>query len=365
MTCSVIQFGENNFAALADNYTYSSQNATSPFTNSQNDFLAKPWIPTGYFGIDNKKIYINDGTDKEATINGDFTTPAALATEIQTQLNAASSNWAVSYSGDYKFIISNSGTVTLRLSETTDSIMDLIGFTTISDISGTTFTANRQINHTSEFVRYDLGGIIPVDMVAILSDKNSGLDISSFADVRLQGNNLDEWDAPPLDQVLTPSDSGIFYFFEETQRYRYYRIVIQDKQNPRGPEALKIGHIYLGPTVKMTNKNIQSGFEEKIIDPSTRQTSDDGTLYHDEKFKYSVFSGLNLLYLSRSDKDNFKRIFKKVGITRPFFISFDPQLQISDTHPEFTKFVVFEKEPSFSHVKTDIFSASFELREII
>lgn len=92
----------------------------------------------------NDRLYINDGSAVAVTLTaGSYATGALLATEVQTQLNAASSNWACTYSvSTRKFTISRSaGTAQLLWStgvagSTARSVAVTLGF-----IHGTDKTA--------------------------------------------------------------------------------------------------------------------------------------------------------------------------------------------------------------------------------
>jgi hypothetical protein len=373
MTCKKVRFMENNHAELTSGQiTYSSQLASFPFTNAINKFRSKLWKPSGMFEIDatNNKLYINDGSDKTITIDSDtYDTPALLATEIQTKLNAASANWTVSYDsggGTYKFTISNTGSVTLRFSVTTNAIWDDIGYVWSVDITGTSFVAGETRCHTSEFVIFDLGYSANIEFVSILGPLDELFSLTSQATIKIQGNNLNKWDTPPFDVTLTRTPEGIFQFFDAytDTNYRYWRFYIQDRLNPAGPSGISIGHIYLGDYVTLTNRNIANGIEVTIVDPSVKSTSENGAIYFDEKTQYTRFDALNIQHSDKTDRMVIKDMFEKLGTYTPFYISIDPGDNITDDQ-ELTKYVVFDAPPRFNHVIGEYFSIAFSLREVV
>lgn len=129
-----IRFMRNNLISLSVNsFTFSSETTGFEAANVLNTNRSETWKPSGNFTIDstNNIIYINDGSNKDIAITeGNYATPDLMATEIQTKLNASSSNWTVSYDtggGTFKFTISNTSSVTLRLSSTTNAVWDTIG----------------------------------------------------------------------------------------------------------------------------------------------------------------------------------------------------------------------------------------------
>lgn len=376
-----IRFAENNHAELTNQaIDYSSQLSSFPFTNAINKFRSKVWKPSGYFRVvstqtngvnPNNKIYINDGSNKTATVaTGEYTTPTLLCTAIASALNAVSSAWTCTYdtAGEtYKFTIAHTGSATLRLSQTTDSIASMIGFTSLTDQTGVSFEANEQRNHLYEEVIFDLGYITPITFFALIGPLDEVFSISNSATITLQGNNLNEWNSPPFELVIDHNDKGCMRFLDDQDdtSFRYWRVEIDDKYNSGGPNAISIGHLYLGDYSTVTSRNVASGFSKALSDPSNRSISENGAIYFDRKTKYTVFTGINLDFMSRADKDTIRGIFEILGTTTPFYLSLDPTNAISDSIDEFTKYVIFDREPTYNHVKTDTFSIGMDFREVL
>lgn len=365
-----VRFAENNFAELiTPSIEYSSQLSAFPFSNCINRFRSKLWKPSGNFTVtdSNNKLYINDGTNKTITLtNANYATPALFATHVQTQLNASSSNWTVTHTtGSYRFLITHTGSATLRLSQTTNSVWDTMGYMGITDITGTSFPADDQRNHTSEYCVFDVGYQADITFFAVIGPLQYIFPISNTATVTLKANNLDQWDIVPLSITLTRTDSGIFKFLDDIvdNRFRYWRFEYEDKRNANGPSGVSIGHIYLGDYLTLENRNISIGFDKQLVDPSNSKESENGALYFDRRTKFSTFSNLTLQYLERSDKDMMEDIFNRLGIYTPFYLSLDPQMAISDSAGEFTKYVTFESPPDFSHIIFDKFNMQMNFRE--
>lgn len=369
-----VRFSENNYAALtAAQIQVSSELASFPIENLINPFRSRAFKFAGRFTITSttNKLYINDGGDKTVTLTaGEYTTPDALATELQTQLNSASSNWTVTYDtggGTYRFVISNTGSVTLRLSVSTDAVWTTIGFTTITNQIGTSFTANEQRNHyPNETITFDMGFNADMGFFGLIGALDEVFTISTSATVRLLGSNLDEWTAPPFDQTLSIQDTGILQFLDDIESaYRFWRLEVTDLYNPNGNQGISLGFLYLGDYVTLTNRNISLGFSKGQIDPSEIQESESGVLHFDVKTKYEIFEGLRIGLLDRADKDALEKMYNKLGSTTPFFISLDPTLCITDELRELTKYVVFNNAPRLLHIISDTFSMSLSLREVV
>lgn len=369
-----IRFMTNNFAALtAGQITASSELSSFPKENATNVFRSKLWKPSGHFLIDdtNNKLYINDGTQKTVTlVNASYTTPELLADHIETQLNLSSSGWSVDYNnsvGEYKFRIVHASAHVLEVSNPTNATWSAIGFTGSSDITiNTAATASEQRNHTSEYITYDFGFNASVEFFAALGPLGENFSPSNTATIKLYANNLNEWNSPPLDITLENSAEGILEFLEiEDTGYRYWRLEITDKYNPGGPQALSIGHLYLGDYLTLVARNIKRDFAFKINDPTETTQSEAGALYFDKRTKFHTFSSLSINYLDKNQRDLLMQLFYDVGISTPFYVSLDPSLCINNKISDQTKYVVFSKEPSWVHVHNGLYNMSFEVREVL
>jgi hypothetical protein len=233
------------------------------------------------------------------------------------------------------------------------------------NLTGTSFPAHDQRNHTSEWCTFDVGYPADITFFAVIGPLQYAFGLSSASNITLKANNLDEWDTVPLSITLTSIDAGIFYFLDSIadNRYRYWRFEYEDKRNPLGPEGISIGHIYLGDYITLANRNISMGFTKVLTDPSDFKESENGALYFDKRTKYGLFTGLNLQYLERADKDILEDMFNRLGIYTPFYLSLDPQYKISSSMGEFTKYVTFTESPDFNHVIYDKFNMSLSFRE--
>lgn len=374
-----IRFMANNLAALSKNsLTVSSEVSGFEGTNALNNFRSSTWKCSGHFeisdgsaaydGSQNDQLYINDGSNKTITVTaGNYTTPAALATQIQTDLNTSSSGWTCTYdSTTNKFTIGNSSSVTLRLSQSTNSIWDDLGYTTSSDLTGTSFESTENRIHTSEYLRFDMGWQTPIDFTALISDISKSFPLSSTATVTLKANNIDtNWGSAPFSQTLTVTDKGVFVFQNDTDaKYRFWRLEIVDRTNTGGV-GIELGQVYLGSWQTLTSRNVSTGFAESLSDPSVRSESEAGVLYFDKRSKFTRFSDLRIENIGSADMAIIKDVFNNVGKTSPFYVTLDPLTSINSDITVYTKYVLFDSEPIYENIMKDVFSTTLQLREVI
>ena len=369
-----IRFMDNNFAELiTSSIAKTSELSSFPFTNAINKFRSRVWKPAGNFTItldSNDLLYINDGADKTVTLTAGDYTYSTLASHIETQLNASSSGWTCTYDtagGTYKFTIGNSGSVTLRLSETTEAVWNTLGFVTSTDLTGTSFPANEQRNHTSEHVTFDLGYNAEMTFFAMIGPLDEVFSISGNATVTLSASNLNQWDAPPFSLSLSRTDKGIYRFLDDQSdtAYRFWRVEIVDKFNSGGPEGISIGNIYLGDYTTLTTRNIEQGFNISDVDPSKTFVSESGALHFDEKTKYSNLSSIVLPFLSQTEKDDILNLYENLGTTTPFYVALDPLENTITNLYDLTKYVIFASPPTVNHIKTSTYTIGMQFRELV
>mgnify|MGYP001562448821 CR=1 FL=1 len=369
-----IRFMANNLVSLNVNaFTFSTESVGFEAANALDDFRSSTWKGAGFFEIKatNNKLYFNDGSDRTATIVvANYLTPAAMATEIQTQMNAVSSGYTVTFDSageTYKFTITKGSSFTLQLVTTTNAIWSTIGFTGTANQSATSHVSNEQRNHTNEFLKFDLGYQAPIDFIGVVGPADAQFPLSTNATVTLQGNNIDDFTSPPFSQTLTVTTKGIFKFFDNSSdnRYRYWRFNIIDKYNTAGPAGIQIGNIYMGSYITLNNTNVGKAFEYNLNDPSSSSESEAGVIYFDKRTKYRVLSSLPIFALNEADRESVEKVFKSVGKTTPFYISVDPTLLLTDLIEDFTMFGVFIDSPSYQHIVRGLFQTNLAIRELI
>ncbi len=367
-----IRFADNNLAASsAATVTASSAQAAYPIANLTNSFRFKTWKPAGNFTISsaNNKIYIGDGSNKTVTLSSANYTYATLATHIQTQLNASSSNWTVSYSTTtFKFTIGrSSGTATLRFTQTTGAAWDTLGYTGVADTSaGTGLAADEVRNHTSEYVDIDLGVASAQTFFAALGPLGEVFSVSDTATVHLYGNTTSDMTSPALSVTLTPDTHGIYKWIDDNAdtTYRYWRFQFVDRLNSAGPLSFNFGHLYLGDHTTVTTQNVGTGVDVKLVDTAEEVTSETGACFYSTGYKFQTFDSVSIDYLTASEVSELKQAFYDLGRSSAFYVSFDPTLAVSETLSDLTRYVVFSGDPSFTHIMAGMYSVRMAFKEV-
>ena len=356
----------NNF--LENGFTFSSEQAAFPASNIFHPSRSRFWKPAGNFEITsaNSKLYINDGTNKTVTLTTGSYIYSTLATHIQTQLNAASTNWVVTYDSSltFKFTISrSSGTNVLRKSQTTDAAWDTLGFVGATDLTGGPFIADEQRIHTSEWIQCDMGVPQKPTFFALISAIDDVFPLSDSATVKVQANNIDYWLSPPVDITVEVTSLGAFNVMEDIGGYRYHRIEIIDRLNYLGPEGIRLSNAYIGDHVTVTATNIARGFVKELVDPSIPLQSESGSLYFQTRPRYLSIGNCIIQLLNGQEQREMEQTLYDLGIRTPFFISIDPGTEITESLEELTRYMIMTRAPKLSHVFRDYFDVDWDMRE--
>lgn len=373
MTNYRARFMANNFIDSTVSYTYSSQaSATYAISNTLNQARSKAARFGGNFTVTalNNLIYINDGSNKTATLTAGNYTYATLATHVQTQLNAVSSLWTCTYDfsgGTFKFTIAHTGSATLRLTQTSTAAWDMLGYTGVADRTGTSFVADEQRNHTEEWIRYDFLLAQTVTFFAAVGRIDRAFGLSAGAVVRVQANNVDSWTAPTLDVTVTAGDRGLFRFFDDIAdtAFRYWRFKIVDRLNTCGPTGFEVGHVYIGDYETFTTTNISTGYQRTRVDPSSSQESQSGVRYFLKRPTYRVFQSMSVEQIPDADRVVMESLYESVGQTTSFYFSLDPTLVLTSDLSDMTAYVNFASDLQISNVWRNYFMMNFELREAV
>jgi hypothetical protein len=341
--------------------------ASFPFSNMLDDARFKITRFTGSFIIEtsNSSLYANDGSDIIIQISTGQYTASQLATEIQTELNAVSSNWTVTYStSTYRFTVDrSSGTKILRLSSTSNSIWDTLGYT--GSVDQTAGVADEQRNHSKEFIEVDLGtNANEVGFFGLVAPPNMTNPISDNATVELLASNLQNWSAPARTITLQSNDFGVYGFLDdENSRYRYWRFELTDRKNINGP-TWDFSNIYLGTYTTLANRNVNSGFTKTWIDPSDVSQAGSGATYANIKQRYLQLNSLTINYMDQSDRKKLEQLCYDFGQHKPFWIALDPVEECS-TIDELTRYVYFNGNPTFNHFRNSVYSMAFGVRDAL
>lgn len=376
-TCQA-RFMDNNYNTENGDdvaITKSSELAAFPASNARNTLRSRVWKPAGNFTVttSNRNLYINDGSDKTVTLTAGSYTYSTLASHIQTQLNSSSSSWVCTYDfsgGTFKFTINRtSGTKALRFSQTSNAAWDMLGYTQTADSTSGPWVAEEQRNHTEEWYLIDCKAPLEVLFAAVIGPISEAFSVSQSGTIKIQANNINSWSSPEVDQSFSLSDRGAFKFLddlEETDRiYRYWRIYIQDRLNPIGPEGFKIGHIYVGDYRTLSLTNVARGFTKTMVDPSDKSYSESGSQFTNVKSKYRRFSQMAIQNISGDEHRTFEQVFVDLGVGSHFYFSLDPTLFASETLDELTFYALFENAPTLRHLHLDYYQVVFDLREAV
>jgi hypothetical protein len=355
---------------LLANLFKSSEKAGYPISNIQDPFRNKIWRSNGSFQItvNNNILVINDGTVKLITLTGGiYSSPSLFAIQLQTDLNASSSGFTVSYSTvTLKFTISRSSAFSLLWSDSRTTCTDTLGFNNVDDTGSMSYEGHElRVCWPAEWITFDLGIVDNPKAIFIIDSQDSDIKIQAWTQTLLQGAISNSWN--------TPENLAISYhhqlmgsinmagLFEDGKRY--FRLYIPDFNNPYG--YIQLGKVYLGDAYEIEGSDIQREFPETYVDLSNLERAISGEIYADEKASYHIFGSIQINLCNKNDVDYIKDVWERHKTFKPFFISFDSSLKVTNNLSEWTKYVRFTASPEFTTVTCDAFNISMQVEEVL
>jgi len=395
---SRLRFCNNNFT-YKSLFTVSSEHSLYPKSNLQTPQRFQQWSPTGIFEITSANNIIAVAGTQVVLTDGIYTGTALaahMAAEMNSQAPAPSTvpanlglgtGYGYNYDPDltitgapdtyissynattYKFYFAVTlGILQLDISFTANAVWDMIGFIGNTDRASIVGMETDQIRiHGHERMDWDLSTPIQTTFFAAIARRNEDFPLSASAVVTLRADNvpMTVGVTAAFERVLEVTSDGVMAFLDDEPdtKYRHWQLIIQDRTNPAGPSALKIGVVYLGDYITLSKRGLKRGFSKKQIDPSLKNTAESGAVYYKLKNKYWTFSNLSTDFLKEADRLELEQLFEDVGNHTPLFISFDPTLCASQSLHELTKYSRFHGDPTLVQIKGDVYSMSFNTIE--
>lgn len=358
---------------LTATITAFSEQASFPKENIQNPLRPRVWRSETNYDItaaNNAIDFDEGGGELNATVAALNYDAAGLATAIKTALEAAGAEtYTVTYSsttGKWTLTSDTGGTFSLLWSTGTNTATTIggsIGFDTSSDdTAALTYTGDFIAIHTTDGLIFDLGSAKSIDSFVLVFDAVDGSKFTSSAIIRLLGNSVNAWGAPPVD-VTVGFDSTyetFSHFFTTPEVYQFWRIFITDPQNPN--IFIELSKVILGGATQLTQLP-QIGFQDIREDQSDIFRTKFGQKYADI---YPIIRSMVFSYsaLDKVDSETLQQLWEVHGIHTPLTIVLDPLATTFDKD-RFLIYGCFMGSLEATNVFNQFFDTEFEIIEAL
>jgi hypothetical protein len=367
----------------APNKYSSSADADYPVSNVYDlSRRRRVWRTDGYWKIvsgDNTIVFRESvGVDLTATITADeYTSDTLFFAAVKAALEAA---------GDSTYTVERDAT-TSRIKITSNGLggggifqlmwtnaasadmAGILGFSTASDDTGAlNYTADLLRIHTEEWLKWDFGfALNPTGFIAV-GDRNSPLNISPTATIKLQASSTDSWTSPEEEFTLTYHDYVLAKINTDgialvnTSGYRYWRLQIIDNDNPDG--YIELGCVFLGDHQDLSRGCPEFPLDAQNLDLSRVEFSEAGQAMSSKLPQSQRFS-LAWAKLDNASLADLMTVWDSFGLHTQFFIALDNNNAFSSDSRDWIKLVRFEDEPIPRLLSPGNWSYQWNLREAL
>ena len=325
------RFAWQNFCSLGGAViTVSSAQSTYPKAYLKDQHPGIRWrskVGWNIIASYNDKLDITEATTGDAIatlVAGNYATGALMATQLQTQINAAATDntYTVTYStATFKFTIARAtGADAFGLewdggASAATSCGEDIGFDTDADDTGeTTYTGDDACYKSREYIVIDLGVARDVKAIGFYASN-----LASTDTVTIEADSTTTFtpDYGPTTVAVSGDDRFVWITAES---YRYWRFVIDDIGNVDGYTELGVPWLssYTEP-----GRGVEQRYKEPRQELSRIAVADQGSHYVDIK---NTRKGYQILFrqLSNNDRVALESFADYVASGRNFFFGYDP-----------------------------------------
>jgi len=329
-----VKIGLENYLKtdLFNALSVSSELAAFPASNLWNNKRrTKVWRSANHWTVSTgaNEIVFNDGGGNftAALTVGEYADDSSFLALIKAQMEAVGGGTytVIKDTGNRIRISSSLGTFNILWTNVGSTAADLLGFNVGADDTGAvTYIADMTRLHTNEEFKWDFG--IPTNPKGffICDQRNTPMNLSSSAVIRLEGNETDIWNTPSYSASLTYRGDYIYVTGEtglHTEPLRYWRLYIEDRENH--VSNLQIGAMYLGNMMAGDRGGVQFPLSTNHIDFTRSVTVESGAVIADVKAKTLGFS-LSWAGLTIAEKELIDTAFGEFGTGLPWFLELDP-----------------------------------------
>jgi hypothetical protein len=349
----------------------SSENVNFPALNLSNPLRSKRWRSKGFFEINstNNKINFKEaslGSELTATLTVGVYSTASLILEIKTKMELVGVNdytvtlsgttglWTVTSSGLFFSLLNNTGT-----NQVNSLFKNALGFPNTDKTGAVTYTGSNIAIHTIEYVTFDFQSPANIKNVVLFWPKEDGLKLTPNAVIKIQANATDVWTSPSVDQTMTLDDlyEVASHFFTADQSYRYWRVVIQDPQNPY--LYIELGLAFIGEDIGFSAP--EQGFKFTIIDQTVSTRTPFGQEYNDIYPQYTILE-FDYKYMFYEDLLVLEDVFRENGSYKQVLVVFDEtEIVFNDNH--YLIYGTLEKSFENNHISLNMFNGKMKITE--
>lgn len=250
------------------------------------------------------------------------------------------------------------------VTDSADGILNTLGFTDGIDYENVleVVSVSSRYHWPYEWIQVDFGYTPNIGFLGIISTSLKEFSFSANANVKVMASEVENFDDPAFEMFIPNiTKEGLFQFFTDAEYdFRFWRIEIEDNENSHDVE---FGYLYLGEAHTFDERYNDQKATESYTDLSEVTVTENGSKISFERQLMKKYNPIVFRMVTPETRAFMFDIFKRFKTIRPFFISIDPEVEITSEIQELTFFCSFSSSPSSLHYAGKRWDLSFEVEE--
>lgn len=249
------------------------------------------------------------------------------------------------------------------VTDAADGILNTLGFTDQIDYTAVkeVIGVSSRFHFPCEWIEIDFGYTPNMGFFGMVSTSLKEFSLSSNAKIKFKASQVNNFDLPAYEGYASITKEGAFKFFTDDEYdFRFWRIEIEDNENTHD---IEFGYMYLGEAHTFDDRYNDQKAITSYNDLSEFSTTENGSLIGFERQVQREHGPIIFKMVKPETRHFFFDIWNRFKMIKPFFISVDPDVEITKEIYELTFLCSFKSKPTALHYAGTRWDLTMEVHE--
>lgn len=244
-----------------------------------------------------------------------------------------------------------------------DGILQTLGFTDSFDFLNVkeAVAVSSRFHFPCEWIEVDFGYTPNMGFFGMVSSSLKEFCLSQNAKIKFKASQVNNFDIPAYEGFATITKEGAFKFFTDDEYdFRFWRIEIEDNENNQDVE---FGYVYLGEAHTFDDRYNDQKAITSYNDLSEFSITENGSIIGFERQTQREHGPIIFRMVKPETRHYFFDVWNRFKMIRPFFVSVDPEAEITQEIYELTFLCSFKSKPTALHYAGTRWDLTMEVQE--